>query len=545
MGIKIKRIEIENFLGIKELKQNLGNGTLITGGNGQGKTSLLDAIEKGLINNNRRDDIVRHGEDVAFLKVSLDDGTEIQRKISADGNSAVKVTQNGTPIGKPETYLKSLFGLAGKGDLFNFNPVDFLNKKPTEQTSMLLETMPIEFTQEDSAKYFGTPAMVNYKQHGLKVLKDHEKLYYDKRHEANGEVKAIAAQVDVFFNQLPDGYNAEEWENVVIGDLWKAVQDGAQINKYREAAERLISEKEEKMEAVENKYIGKLRDEKDLVEVRKARINKEAYDKKAAIDAEIKTAQDKIEELRQQISVLETAIKHLESEKVNIDNNFIGRKIEVIDTEYAGKISALESEKEKEIEAIEKRVADAAEYLANNPHIDLEPLEQKAKKAEEMKGYIQTYKDLQASRENLKKAALEAEKLDGFVQLSRSLPTELLKSVDSPVEGLSIGEDGLLRFDGLTLSNLSTSEQVRKCIQIAKALNKNAALKLVCVDRLECLDGEYKKEFFRQMRNDNEWQYFGTVVTSGKMTISLLDIEHMTDEQFEDFISKFDFTWEA
>ena len=56
--IKISKIKISNLFGIKE--QNLdGKSIEITGSNGQGKTSILDAIRYALTNSSERDYIVK------------------------------------------------------------------------------------------------------------------------------------------------------------------------------------------------------------------------------------------------------------------------------------------------------------------------------------------------------------------------------------------------------------------------------------------------------------------------------------------------------
>ena len=50
----IKRLVIRDCLGIEELTVNPGQTTIISGGNEQGKTSILETIEKALYNTKRR-----------------------------------------------------------------------------------------------------------------------------------------------------------------------------------------------------------------------------------------------------------------------------------------------------------------------------------------------------------------------------------------------------------------------------------------------------------------------------------------------------------
>jgi len=63
--MKISRIEINNFVGISEFKVDLGKINILTGRVGSGKTSIIEAIEKGFSNKSQRVEVIRHGEEAA------------------------------------------------------------------------------------------------------------------------------------------------------------------------------------------------------------------------------------------------------------------------------------------------------------------------------------------------------------------------------------------------------------------------------------------------------------------------------------------------
>lgn len=130
---KISRLEIKNCLGISELEIQAGKVNIIKGGNEKGKTSILEVIEKGLQNTQRRTKFVRDGAKEATLYIEMDDTTSIDRRIKPDGKTSSKITQHGASIPKPETYLKTIIG-----EGFGFNPIDFMGKKDKEQTEILL-----------------------------------------------------------------------------------------------------------------------------------------------------------------------------------------------------------------------------------------------------------------------------------------------------------------------------------------------------------------------------------------------------------------------
>ena len=67
--------------------------------------------------------------------------------------------------------------------------------------------------------------------------------------------------------------------------------------------------------------------------------------------------------------------------------------------------------------------------------------------------------------------------------------------------------------------DLSTAQQVRACLDIARALAKNTALKLICIDKVEHLDATVREEFLKQVQADEDFQYFLTQVTDGELKI--------------------------
>ena len=93
MSIKINTIEIENVKRIKAVKlQPTADGlTVIGGDNGQGKTSVLDAIAWALGGDRYRpSDATREGSVIPpYLRVTLSNGIVVERK---GKNSDLRVT---------------------------------------------------------------------------------------------------------------------------------------------------------------------------------------------------------------------------------------------------------------------------------------------------------------------------------------------------------------------------------------------------------------------------------------------------------------------
>ena len=95
------------------------------------------------------------------------------------------------------------------------------------------------------------------------------------------------------------------------------------------------------------------------------------------------------------------------------------------------------------------------------------------------------------------------------------MPTELLRTVKSPVEGLSV-VDGVPLIGGLPIQNLSTGEQLELSIKIAKQLS--GELGVILIDKLECLDTESQERLIDSCKKSG-LQYFMTKVNDGEYNV--------------------------
>jgi DNA repair exonuclease SbcCD ATPase subunit len=534
---KIKRLVIRNALGIEEKAINVGNVNIISGGNAKGKTSILEVIEKALYNTERRDRFVRIGADKAYIEVETDDGIKVERTVTEDGKNDVKVTRDGIPVRAPQTFLDQLFGVTKeRKDVFAFNPVDFMLKPAKEQSKILLSLMPIMITQQDMMNWFGKIPPVNPNMHGLLVLKELEKYWYDARHEANGAVRATQAEVEALQKQLPDNYEVEKWENFSTMALSDEIRKGEQVNNFRKQAQELIDGLETKKQNINNKYDLQVKEQEELLEFKINKVNQSIEQQKQAIRNEIEKSwleidkhNAEIERLQKLIEAEEKAIvdiKHnielKQKDLENFDISILATKTESLTNEMNIAVKAINENRQRELVEAEDRVKKAEQYLAENSEVDIAPLEEKYREAEKMKGFVEMAHNLQNVQERLQREIELAEKYDEFVQFCRNKPAELLKTIQLPVPGLGIDDNGNVTIDGLPIKNLNTAKQVTVCIDIAKAYAKDNPMKLICVDKIEHLDATTREEFFRQIEADNEYQYFVTWVTDGEMQIDTI-----------------------
>ena len=122
-GIKIKKATVENIKKIKFAEITPDRDLIIiTGGNGQGKSSFSDgifsvfggkdSIPKIPLNNEA-------GKKKGYTKVELTNGLVLTREITNSGTSLKIVDELGKSITSPQTYVNERLSL------FSFNPMEF------------------------------------------------------------------------------------------------------------------------------------------------------------------------------------------------------------------------------------------------------------------------------------------------------------------------------------------------------------------------------------------------------------------------------------
>ena len=507
---KICRLEIKNFIGIEELAVELKDINKITGGNGKGKTTILDSIQKAIFNScNPRPEIIRNGEESARIFVELDNGITIERTMKNDGADKVKVLDNGQPVSKPETFLRKLLGK----HIFSFNPVDFIQKSDKEQAEILLSLLPIMVSKEDVKSWLvddylypnGMDININYNQHGLRVCKElaskHNGILYDKRAVVNKEVALYEDEISSIKRTLPDNYKLEEWQNESLKSIQEKINEANKVNSFIQEANNLVQNNDTKIESIKNSY-----------ELKKNKLLTSSDNQCARADRELEEA---ISKLDKEIEMLKKKIESLEVEKSKERLNSKNKISNIVKLTEKDLLLLVEQEK-KELEEISTRVERATKYLDENKKIDIEPLNKQFDETEKMRSYIPLAEKLEKLKETWEQKRKEAECLDRFVEIARSKPNELLSKVKLPVDGLSITDDGIITINGLPIRNLSTSEQLKVALDIARTTCND--LKLISIDRFESLDSDAQEEFYKQIKDDG-YQYCVTIVTEKDMRV--------------------------
>ena len=453
--MKISKLKIENLYGIEQLELD-GKSIELTGTNGAGKSSVLDAIRLALTNNSRRKYVVKNGETEGRVLVKLDDGTTIDRKKRTDKSDYKSIKdEHGNEINSPEAFLKDIF------TPLQLEPVEFLSMNEKEQNKILLNL--IEFNkdkQEFIKEHFGeAPSWVDYNNSILEVLnhlQSKEGLYYQTREDVNRQIRSGLAIINDIAKDIPEGYDESKWRNYTLSDKYE------QLNKDKD-----FNSKIDKSIAYKQNY--------------ETTVN----GLKAKLDSNLKTIesvkQDRKRALETSILELKNKITLLEKDLENVDNEFL------LDENKA------KAEYDQEIAKLSENIKIANEW-GSKEKINTEILENELRIAEEMKGHLNEYDRMKDMQEKVEGLQATSEALTNKIELARTLPGDILKEANIPVKNLTV-ENGVPLVNGLTISNLSEGEKLMLCVDVT--LSNPNSLKLILIDGVERLSEVNRNELYK------------------------------------------------
>jgi archaellum component FlaC len=143
----INTIEINGFKRIKEFSlAPKGASVELIAGNGQGKSSFLDAIYCTLTGKDIPKNAIHSGCMKAEVIVGLSEGHTVTMTIGQSGKKLVIEGPDGEKVKAPAEFLEKLIG-----DI-SFNPFEFIRKQPAEQKKILMDLLGLDFSDLDAKK---------------------------------------------------------------------------------------------------------------------------------------------------------------------------------------------------------------------------------------------------------------------------------------------------------------------------------------------------------------------------------------------------------
>ena len=469
--MRISKLSIKNTYGISQFELG-GESVELTGSNGTGKSSVIDAIRLALTNNSKRKYIIKKGENEASIYVELDDGTTINRKKRNDKSDYKSIKDgNGNEINSPESFLKDIF------TPLQLEPVEFLDMSEQEQNRILLNLIKFDKDKREfiTEKFGESINWVNYDDSILEILnqiQSKDGAYYQNREEINRNARNGLAIINDIAKDIPENYDAEKWRNYTLSDKYEELN---KLKDFNNKIDRSIVYKENYDNIVKG-FKGEL--DTSLAEISKTK------------EMRRKALQDSITEYENKIALLK---KDLE----NLDNEFL------VDENNA------KAKYDQEIAKLSDNIKIANEW-ASKEKKDTDTLEEELKVAESMKGHLNEYDRMKDMQEKVKKLNEQSEELTKKIELARNLPGQILKEVEIPVKNLTV-ENGIPLVNGLPVGNLSEGQKLMLCVDIA--LSDSNTLKLILIDGVEKLSEANRKELYRICK-EKGLQYIATRTTN-------------------------------
>lgn len=219
----ITKLIVQNIKGIKAIRiEPNGNMVVLSGKNGQGKTSVLDAIwlaVQGAAASKGTPSPLRRGTKSGFVEVHL--GDLVIRRTWKEGKTTRLVVKNAGVVVKrsPQKMLDDLIGR------LSFDPLAFDKLKGADQRAMLLGLVVLGFDPDKlEAKRVAT---------------------FSRRTDANRDVKRLEAQLA----GMPEPAVGTPAKEVSVGDL---IEQHDRAKEAQANATRLRRERTDALEAMED-----------------------------------------------------------------------------------------------------------------------------------------------------------------------------------------------------------------------------------------------------------------------------------------------------
>ena len=496
--MRLRRLRIRDFRSIAVMDTEIPrDGMNIAGPNCVGKTNVIRAIRTTLTGVGVAPDAIRDGADDSEVMVDTDDPrmSHIRQRISASGGTLTVSTAEGDRVSRPRERLSELCGLSC------FDPLKFFQAKGQDQRRMILESMPVKVSAEDLLRWTGDKWETDESRHGLDVVAEVRKHYYDPRTDVNKALKAAKAKWETATaeaQRLSDAVPA----GVVFpvpGDAEKAAQSAWRaLEALNERCAQV--EAQRKKEGATRSRIAEMRSRADEIEANEPPVPTVA--ERLAIDSEIADGESRVQSLKEQLHIAESLLATAR----DIMQSYVGRQeaankniqeVESLRTrasELATSLAsvAIEPVSDEQMQSARDAVAKAEKFVA---------LANKNHRAQDALGTACVLGD------EMTDAQKKADALDAIVTTLTTVAPVELASRANLVPGITLTEDGVL-YQGRPIDDsMSGSQRMMVAVQIAKRANAKSGILLV--DEIGVLDSEHMREFVNLCKADG-WQLITT-----------------------------------
>lgn len=433
----VVKIEIENILGIERLTVAPGALCVVSGGNGVGKTSLLEAV-RAVMSEGHDASLLRAGTEVGAVRLTLADGSTMTKTITAKGSSFEGRHPKLGRISRARAWVDSVV------DELGCDPLALVYCPPAKRAELLADLLVVNVSRADleaAAPGFQVPA----KLEGLDRIDAVRKAVYDERTAVNRTTREKRTLNEQLRQTLPAETGSEDnladlrTTRARLQEESSAAQMSARSERER-AEKAALKARESAIEGIRSNAQG------EIDEVRT-----DAAERIRVIERERDSAITRIKERAQ-----EQAEARLEAERVALAN----------------------------AEAAERKATETINSTLGVQILQLNEAVAKAEEREKEKARAEKTREIAAAASREADAAEERSKaLSASIQRLDDLRARLLASL--PVKGLEIRE-GQVFLDDVPFSRVNTARQIEVALQVAALRAKDVPL--LVSDHGEALD---------------------------------------------------------
>lgn len=188
--MKIETIAINGFKKLQQFAIDpAGKSVEIKGKNGQGKSSIIDAIWCTLTGKDVPGVPINRDSVSAKIVVGLDSGHTARLSFNAKGGKTLVVEgPDGEPVKAPATFLENLIGK------ISFDPFEFVNQPPAKQKAFLQQLLRIDMAPIESRKSAALAEKLEIENEAKSIERDAEKLVDAKKTDRVDVADLVAKQ---------------------------------------------------------------------------------------------------------------------------------------------------------------------------------------------------------------------------------------------------------------------------------------------------------------------------------------------------------------
>jgi energy-coupling factor transporter ATP-binding protein EcfA2 len=468
--LKVVAVQIRDVLGAREFSLAPGRVTVLSGRNGSGKSTALQAVQAALGGGN----LAR----IARVAAAGDDEEiepEVVLLLEGQGHESYRVERKGEKIrvrarvgdtaafedlGKPQSWLRSLYDPQGA------NPVTFLTASDKDRALLLLEALPLDYNRAELLREMAmeTDSLLAMPTglHPLEEIGLIRDSVFRTRTGVNRDLKGKAMAGEQTRRNAP----------AVVPDDHAA--EIAKLRQQKDELGRQLVAEQERAAAEEERAITAAQHAHEVAE--------------AGVNAAFKAAAAKLRAAFEQgaAEIRAAAEREIAALKAATEASINARRLqdetvlEEGDRAAAAAMSAAREAREIADEQIHARQAVLVALSATLA--DLEAQAEHAARARALHAQARQFDDEAAE------LARESDRLTAALEALDAFRRRLAK--DLPIDGLEI-EGREIRVHGVPYEQLNTAQRVDIAVRVACLRARGQRLPVVFVDGAEALDHEH------------------------------------------------------